>query len=83
VARYNLDEDGNIDYSSKTDETTGSGDKSTNAPTETRPSPDTTSAEESALQQTSRGMPKGGILSSFRYELSCFSTHLLFNHWLF
>ena len=64
VARYNLDADGNIDYSSKTDETSGGGDKSPNAPTETRPSPDTTSAEESALQQTSRGMPKGGILSS-------------------
>ena len=65
VARYNLDEDGNIDYSTKTDETTGrGGDKSPNAPTETRPSPDTTSAEESALHQTSRGMPKGGILTS-------------------
>jgi len=64
VARYNLDADGNIDYSTKTDETTGGGDKSPNAPTETRPSPDTTSAEETELQQTSRGMPKGGVLTS-------------------
>jgi hypothetical protein len=64
VARYNLDADGNIDYSTRTDETTGGGDKSPNAPTETRPSPDTTTPEESELQQSSRGMPKGGILSS-------------------
>jgi hypothetical protein len=64
VARYNLDEGGNIDYSTRTDETTGGGDKSPNTPTETRPSPDTTSAEESELQQTSRGMPKGGVLTS-------------------
>ena len=64
IARYNLDADGNIDYSTKTDETAGGGDNSPNAPTETRPSPDTTSAEESELQQTSRGMPKGGVLTS-------------------
>ena len=41
------------------DESSGGG-KSPNTPTETRPSPDTTSPEETELQQTSRGMPKGG-----------------------
>jgi hypothetical protein len=60
VFRYDVDEDGNIIESSKTEESSGGG-KSPNTPTETRPSPDTTTPEETGLQQTSRGMPKAGI----------------------
>jgi hypothetical protein len=62
VFRYDVDEDGNIIESSKTEESSGGGD-SPNTPTETRPSPDTTTPEETGLQQTSRGMPKGGIIN--------------------
>lgn len=60
VFRYDTDEDGNIKWNTKTEESTGGGRIAT-APTETRPSPDTTTPEESELQQTSRGMPKTGV----------------------
>ena len=59
VFKYDVDKDGNIIESTKTEESSGGG-NSPNTPTETRPSPDTTSPEETELQQTSRGMPKGG-----------------------
>jgi hypothetical protein len=57
VFKYDIDEDGNIIESSKTEESSGGG-KSPNTPTETRPSPDTTTPEETARQQSSRGMSK-------------------------
>jgi hypothetical protein len=60
VKRYDVDDDGNIMWETGRDESSGSG-KSPNTPTETRPSPDTTTPEETELQQTSRGMPKGGV----------------------
>ena len=59
VKRYDIDDDGNIMWETGRDESSGGG-KSPNTPTETRPSPDTTTPEENELQQTSRGMPKGG-----------------------
>jgi hypothetical protein len=59
VKRYDIDDDGNIMWETGRDESSGAG-KSPNTPTETRPSPDTTTPEETELQQTSRGMPKGG-----------------------
>jgi hypothetical protein len=59
VKRYDIDDDGNIMWETGRDESMGGG-KSPNTPTETRPSPDTTTPEETGLQQTSRGMPKGG-----------------------
>ena len=60
VFKYDIDEDGNIVESSKTEESSGGG-KSPNTPTETRPSPDTTTPEETARQQSSRGMSKSGL----------------------
>ena len=57
VKRYDIDDDGNIMWETGRDESSGGG-KSPNTPTETRPSPDTTTPEETELQQTSRGMPK-------------------------
>jgi hypothetical protein len=62
VFKYDVDDDGNIIESTKTEESSGGG-NSPNTPTETRPSPDTTTPEETGLQQTSRGMPKGGIIN--------------------
>ena len=61
-SRYDVDEDGNIVESSKTEESSGGG-KSPNTPTETRPSPDTTTPEETARQQPVAACQKAGSLA--------------------